>query len=269
MFTLLLGAPIAMAWQPALPPKLKPLIEQSCIGCHSKSTAKGGLDLTSLPFDLQDRAKRDRWIRIHDRVEKGEMPPNAGLLSPPRRAEMVKHLAIAINKVEHAEIAAQGRGPMRRLNRDEYEQNLRDVLQLPHLDIRDMLPEDREEHHSNKTSEMLDMSRVQLTAYLDATESALRQAMVTAAEPPPVMRYRAVGTKLFSVPSMTGGRESMFFAKDSKLVNISNEQFRALSKSGEHDPEIELVMSRSAGWPYSAYPQALAVKAAGEYRVRF
>ena len=229
----------------------------------------GGLDLSSLPFDLADRSTRDRWIRIHDRVEKGEMPPVAAALPQSRRADLVKHLATAIYSAEHAEIAAHGRGPMRRLNRDEYEQNLRDVLQLPHLDIRDILPEERESYHFNKTSESLDMSRVQLTAYLDAAESALRQAMVTLPEPPPVTTYRAVGTKLFSSPSMTGGRESMFFAKDSKLLNITNEQFRALSKSGEHDPAVELVMSRSAGWPYSAYPQGLAVKTPGEYRVRF
>jgi hypothetical protein len=262
-------AAAAPVFSAGLPPKLKPLIAQSCLGCHSKSAAKGGLDLSSLPFDLADRSTRDHWIRVHDRVEKGEMPPVQGLLKPAQRADMVNQLATAIYSAERAEIAAHGRGPMRRLNRDEYEQNLRDVLQLPRLDIRDMLPEDRESYHFNKTSESLDMSRVQLTAYLDAAESALRQAMVTRAEPPPVTRYRAVGTKLFSSPSMTGGRESMFFAKDSKLANITNEQFRALSKSGEYDPNIELVMSRSAGWPYSAYPQALAVKFAGEYRVRF
>ncbi len=266
---MVLSAPAALANEPAIPPKLKPLIQQTCMGCHSGAAAKGGLDLTSLPFDLADRSIRDRWIRIHDRVKKSEMPPVAAALPASRRADLVKQIATAIYNAEHAEIALHGRGPMRRLNRDEYEQNLRDVLQLPHLDIRDMLPEDRESYHFNKTSETLDMSRVQLAAYLDAAEAALRKAMVTSAEPPPVMRYRAVGTKLFSSPSMTGGRESMFFAKDSKIVNIDNVQFRALSKSGEHDPAVELVMSRSAGWPYSAYPQALAVKYPGEYRVRF
>jgi len=253
----------------ALPPKLKPILDQACLGCHSKTTAKGGLDLTSLPFDLNDHSTRDRWIRIHDRVEKGEMPPSAALLPAAKRTELAKQLAEAIYKVERAEIVAHGRGPMRRLNRDEYEQNLRDILQLPYLDIRDMLPEDREEYHFNKTADTLDMSRVQLSGYLDAAEAALRKAMVTTPEPPPMMKYRAWGTKLFSVPSMTGGRESMFFAKDSKLLNITNEKFNELRRTGEHDPEVELVMSRSAGWPYSAYPQNLAVKLPGEYRVRF
>ena len=268
-FRLLLVTSSALALQGEVPSKLKLLIDQSCLGCHSKTLAKGGLDLSSLPFDLKDSAIRNRWIRIYDRVEKGEMPPNPAPLTQARRAEPLKQLALAIQGAEQSNIAAHGRGPMRRLNRDEFEQNLRDVLQLPHLDIRDMLPEDREEYHFNKTSERLDMSRVQLTAYLDAVESALRQAMVRTSEPPPVTRYRAVGTKLFSSPSMTGGREAMFFAKDSKFVNINNETFNALRKSGEHDPTVELVLSRSAGWPYSAYPQAFAAKFPGQYRVRF
>ena len=268
-FLLLLVTPCALALQGEVPPKFKLLIDQSCLVCHSKILAKGGLDLAALPFDLKDSGIRSRWIRIHDRVEKGEMPPKPAILSQARRAEPLKQLANAIQSAEQSDIAAHGRGPMRRLNREEFEQNLRDVLQLPHLDIRDMLPEDREEYHSNKTSERLDMSRVQLTAYLDAVESALRQAMVTSSAPPPITSYRAVGTKLFSSPSMTGGRESMFFAKDSKFVNISNETFNALRKSGEHDPAVEMVLSRSAGWPYSAYPQAFAAKFPGEYRIRF
>ncbi len=266
---LLPAANYVLVAQASLPPKLKPIIEQTCFGCHSSMIAKGGLDLSSLPFDLKDRSNRDRWIRIHDRVDKGEMPPVATALPQPRRAEFVNLLASAIHAVERTEIAVHGRGPMRRLNREEYEQNLRDVLHLPHLDIRDMLPEDRESRHFNKTSEALDISRVQLTAYLDAAESALRQAMVTTSEPPSMTRYRAVGTKLFWATSMTGGRESMFFAKDSKFIKISNEQFRTWSKSGEHDPTLELGLFRSSGWPYSAYPQSFAVKAPGQYNVRF
>lgn len=259
---------LAVQAQP-LPPKLKLLLDPSCSGCHSKSVAKGGLDLGALSFDLKDRANRERWIRIHDRVEKGEMPPVAKMLPPQRRAEIVKQLGTSIRSIEAAEIAAQGRGPMRRLNRDEYEQTLRDLLQLPHLDIREMLPEDREELHFNKTAATLDMSRVQLTAYLDATEAALRQAMVSSTEPPPITKYRAVGTKLFWTVEMTGTRQSMFFAKDSKHAKITNEMFRAANKSKEYDPNLELVMCRSAAWPYSAYPQFLAVASGGEYRVRF
>ncbi|HAH47865.1 MAG TPA: hypothetical protein DCM07_24025, partial [Planctomycetaceae bacterium] len=78
-----------------------------------------------------------------------------------------------------AQVALHGRGPLRRLTRDEFEQNLRDMLALPHLDIRDLLPQDREQQHCNKVAEVLDMSRIQLDAYLEAADQALRQAVAS------------------------------------------------------------------------------------------
>ncbi len=265
IFTALLLAPLAVlhAAEDGLPPTLAPLLKRTCFECHDEKTAEGGLDLVGLPFELHDHATRGRWIRIHDRIEKGEMPPQDEDLPQAQRAELVKHLAMAIHDADHAEIVTHGRGPMRRLNRDEYEQNLRDVLQLPHLDIRDMIPEDREGHHFNKTSETLDMSRVQLMAYLDAAEAALRQAMAGGANPPAVTKFRAVGTSLFPENSTFGEREAMFFAKDNKAVDPK--QLDAL----RDDPALELALFRSAHWPYYGYPRGFVAKLPGEYKVRF
>ena len=157
-----------------MPSGLKTAIDKTCLGCHSGAAAKGGLDFTSLSFDLRNRVTRERWVRVHDRIEKGEMPPKGVEFSAAERTAILGQLAPLLYRADLADVAKNGRGPMRRLNRDEYEQDLRDILRLPHLDIRDMLPEDREAHHFNKVSETLDMSRVQLAAYLDASEAALR-----------------------------------------------------------------------------------------------
>lgn len=240
-----------------------PQIEHSCSSCHNARTAEGGLDLTALPFDLRDNGLRERWVRIHDRVEKGEMPPTASDLPSDARAVLVNALKTAIHEAESAEIVKFGRGPMRRLNRDEYEQNLRDLLQLPRLDIRDMLPEDRESFHFNKASESLDMSRVQLAAYLDAADAALRQAMASGVQPPRTTKYRAIATQLFAERSTFGEREAMFFAKDNKALD--NAQLDAM----QDDPDIELALFRSAHWPYYGYPRGFVATFSGEYRVRF
>lgn len=245
-----------------IPAQIAPLLRRNCTGCHDKDTRSGGLDLTALSSDLADRAIREQWIRIHDRVEKGEMPPKAADLPAARRAELTKLLNAWIHAADLAEIGAAGRGPMRRLNRDEYEQNLRGLLQLPYLDIRDLLPADREAHHFNKVSETLDFSRVQLMAYLDAAEAALQQAMVKSARPPTAMHYRAVGKQLSFVRSIVGEKQSMFFARDSKGID-SNE------KGDEADPTIEMAMFRSPGWPYAIFPKKLVTTVAGNYRVRF
>ena len=246
-----------------LPPSASLMLKQTCFECHNKETAEGGLDITALSFELSDRAMRERWVRIHDRIEKGEMPPKSEALPQVRRVELVKQLTGAIHDADLADIKAHGRGPLRRLNRDEYEQNLRDVLKLPQLDIRDMLPEDREGHRFNKTSETLDMSRVQLAAYLDAADAALRQAMADGPKPPPATKFRAVGTSLFPERSTFGEREAMFFAKDNKVVD--GKRLDEL----KDDPAVELALFRSAHWPYYGYPRGFIAKLPGEYRVRF
>jgi len=245
-----------------LPNTASSLLRQACFGCHDRATSEGGLDLTALSFDMNNREVRERWVRIHDRIEKGEMPPQSDDLPKDSRTSLLKSLQGAIHNADMADIRAIGRGPMRRLNREEFEQNLRDVLKLPQLDIRDMLPEDREGHRFNKTSETLDMSRVQLAAYLDAADAALRQAMAIGPKPP-VTRFRALAINLFPERSTFGEREAMFFAKDNKAIDGKQlDEFK-------DDPAVELALFRSAHWPYYGYPRGFVAKLSGEYRVRF
>ncbi|WP_442510314.1 DUF1588 domain-containing protein [Novipirellula sp. SH528] len=246
-----------------VPEPLGVIIEDNCLDCHDGTSAEGGLDLTALDRNLDDRALRDRWIRVHDRVRSGEMPPDADALAVTDRQALVEQLSDAIAVEDRADVMANGRGPLRRLNREEFEQNLRAVLRLPELDIRDMLPEDREGYRFNKTATTLDMSRVQLTAYLEAADAALRQAMASGAEPPPMTKYRAIGTQLFSATNTFGEREAMFFAKDNKAVGT--QELKAL----KDDPALELALFRSANWPYFGYPRGFVAKLPGQYRVRF
>ncbi|MEZ5356248.1 MAG: DUF1592 domain-containing protein [Bryobacteraceae bacterium] len=258
---LLLGEP--------LPPGLRAAIDANCVQCHTGRSAKAGLDLGALPFDLGERSTRDRWIRIHDRIENREMPPKGITLAPAARTSMLQQLGSALHEADFADAAAHGRGPIRRLNRNEYEQNLRDILHLPDLDIRDMLPEDREAYHFNKVSETLDMSRVQLAAYLDAAEAALRQAIAATPEPPPVTKFRTSGIRLFPGLRSTGGRESMFFIQGDKGINVESERAKPMTPEQETDPTIEMGLFRSPGWPYGAFPRGFAAPHAGHYVVRF
>jgi Protein of unknown function (DUF1592)/Protein of unknown function (DUF1587) len=217
---------------------------------------------------LSVAATRASWVEIYDRIEKREMPPNPASLSEANRQALLARLGQALRAAERADIVANGRGPLRRLNRDEYEQNLRDLLQLPHLDIRDMLPEDRESQHYNKVSATLDMSRVQLTAYLDATEVALRQAMATGEQPPTIARQKAIGEQLSVGRETTGGREAMFWVRDAKGVDLAAERKAAPNKPSP-DPTVEMALFRSPGWPYGIFPRGIVAKVAGDYRVRF
>lgn len=246
-----------------VPAGLEKFVAERCLSCHSTETAEGGLNLEELSFELDKAVVRERWIKIHDRVQNNEMPPEVATLKTETRNEFTSELSKVINEADLATVKAEGRGPLRRLNRFEYEQNLRDAFQSPLLDVRDLLPEDREGFRFHKTAQVLDISRVQLEACLDAAESALNQAIGHGAVPPPQTKFRAVGRKLFAETSTFGNREAMFFAKNAKA--IEDAELMAAPES----PEVELALFRSAHWPYYGYPIGFVATQPGNYRVRF
>ncbi len=246
-------------------------LDNHCLECHDDTTTKGGLDLLELSFEPDVSKIRERWILIHDRVEKGEMPPPEKVkdFSENERKKLLVTLKKELVEADHSEVVANGRGPLRRLTRDEYENNLRDLLKLPHLDIRNRLPEDRNSNGFTKSATTLDMSRVQLAAYLDAAEAALLEAMCSELEPEKYVTYRAVGTDLFPSLETFGNREAMFFAKNGKMVPISGKEFKTMTEEEKHDPELEMALFRSATWPYYGYPRGFRARRDGAYRVRF
>ena len=244
-------------------------VKQTCVGCHNNKRSKGGLNLQRLPWTLESRQVRQRWVQIHDRIAKGEMPPDAEDLPIPQRATLLAVLSDALHEADHAHVRSQGRGPMRRLNRREHEENLRDLLHLPHLDVRDILPTDREAHQSNKSTEVLDITRVQLDAYLDAADVALRQAVAWGIEPRTPSRYHALATNMFPKAIDHAGRESTFYAKHSKMIPLTSGDLKRIRKNDTHDKDVEVAIFRSATWPYYGYPEKFIATEGGEYRVRF
>jgi hypothetical protein len=267
IITLLLTSLTSLRADEKLPQPIASIIERNCFDCHNAETKEGKLDLTAMTFDLANPKGMERWVQIFDRVEKREMPPDTEAMTSDDRKALLASLESPVHAAGSAATARNGRGPMRRLNRMEFEQNLRDLLALPFLDIRDMLPADRESQHIDKVSSTLDMSHVQLTAYLDALETALRQAMVATPAPPEVKKTRVFG-KLLGPRRTTGGVQSLFYARDGKGFDLK-ETNADTDKDAVPDPDIEFALFRSPGWPYAVYPKKIIANATGEYRVRF
>ena len=253
----------------AAPAEVRQLVLQACGDCHAQGAAEGGLDLDRVGFDLAAATTRERFALMHDRVANGQMPPDPAELPDGQRQQLLVRLEVALAAADREAILAAGRVPLRRLNRREYQQTLRDILALPLLDVADRLPEDRVRDGFNKSAEGLDFSRIQLAATLDAAEAALRQAIAPGETPRPPDHYAAIATSLFSTTTTFGNREAMFFARDGKAIAVSGHDQRNLSQTKLQDPAIECCIFRSAYWPYFGYPRGFVAKRDGRYRVRF
>jgi hypothetical protein len=49
--------------------------EAHCYDCHGATLKKGGLDLTALKLEPANPDNFARWLKVHDRITSGEMPP--------------------------------------------------------------------------------------------------------------------------------------------------------------------------------------------------
>jgi mono/diheme cytochrome c family protein len=160
-------------------------LEKHCLACHSADDPSGNLDLSALPFNAGDRDNFARWVRIHDRVQAGEMPPAKEPQPDAKSASsFVEGLATTLTQSEQAMYARNGRATLRRLNRYEYENAVRDLLNVPWAEIKEKLPEDGEAHRFNKIGRALDVSYVQMSRYMTSAEYAMVEAIRAAWQRP-------------------------------------------------------------------------------------
>jgi hypothetical protein len=183
----------------AAEPDFRGFLESHCLECHDSSTKKGNLDLDTLPLQMDDPEHFRLWERVHDRIVAGEMPPKSN--EPPAAEETAPVLAMLddrLHEADAAKITRNGRTLYRRMTAQEYENALRDLLHLPGLRIKQLLPEDERRHGYDKIGQALDLSSVHLSQFTDAADIALTAAIATRSTPPPVVRSRyggATGTE--------------------------------------------------------------------------
>lgn len=153
-------------------------LRKNCVACHSSKAPKGGVNLAALDFEAANPDNFATWVKVHDRVASGEMPP-AGIPKPAAAAvkDFTGRLGQALTQAEKSRSATVGRSTMRRLNAYEYENAIRDLMDTPWLQIKDKLPQDGIAHRFNKTGTALDVSHVQMARYLSTAQWAMKEAM--------------------------------------------------------------------------------------------
>jgi len=100
-----------------------------CTECHNAEKQKGKLRLDDLSFALDSVENADRWQKILNQVNSGEMPPEEE--KQPDREEKTAFLEALSGTLVTARKTlgdVQGKITMRRLNRREYRNTLRDLL---------------------------------------------------------------------------------------------------------------------------------------------
>jgi mono/diheme cytochrome c family protein len=183
-----LGAagPAARAAEPDATPPDEParsFLARHCQGCHAGDKPKGKFRLSSLTQDWSDTSNRARWLAVSEQVRSGAMPPK-GKPRPPEKdvTALTDWIRGRVEAAEGARIATQGRAPIRRLNRAEYENTVRDLLGVD-VDLKEVLPSDTPVNGFDNGAEALHVSSFLMEQYLEAADKVLDAAIVNGPRP--------------------------------------------------------------------------------------
>lgn len=177
-------ASLAQADSPSNP--ARDFLRRHCSDCHAEGASEGGFEITQIGDDLHDEATFANWVRVHDRVRRGEMPPPD---SDQPNDEEIKSFLTPVQRTLHRVHAATKATTLRRLNRREYENTLNDLFQTD-LDLQSRLPEDGRSHEFDNVGDALGLSMVHLEQYLAAIEAVLDEVIHTTTGPVPVETLR-------------------------------------------------------------------------------
>ena len=167
-----------------------PFLEKYCFSCHAGDAPAAELALNAFSDDLSLIENRDVWDRVLDMVTTGYMPPAESEHQPTMEASdaFIAHIEAIF---EHADRTAKpdpGRITVRRLNKVEYKNTVRDMLGVD-FDPTENFPADDVGHGFDNIGDVLTMSPLLMERYLEAAE-AIATRVILVDPPPPSKRYQ-------------------------------------------------------------------------------
>ena len=156
---------------------IQPFIAGNCYGCHNATKKKGDLNLKVYDSFDSVAAETNLWEKVLLKLRSGEMPPEEDLRPPAEEmAPVVEWLDAAIADADEAAAPDPGRVTVRRLNRAEYNNTVRDLLGV---DTRpaDDFPHDDSGYGFDNIGDVLSLSPLLMERYMVAAERVARTAI--------------------------------------------------------------------------------------------
>lgn len=157
------------------PEQVATFAREFCIECHSAEVQKGDFRIDMLPWKLSDTHAREQWDLVYDYVADGDMPTKKASEQPSAetRAAFLDALSVGFSKADQS--AKVGGTPVRRLNRIEYLNTVRDLFGFRRIDLPLSFPDDATHEEFDTMSAGLFLSPAVMEAYHEtATDIADR-----------------------------------------------------------------------------------------------
>jgi hypothetical protein len=231
----------ATAADPAVSPdfakEIKPLLSKYCFDCHGDGANKGGVTLDEFKSDETSPKNRELWWKVLKNVRAGIMPPQKKPhptdVEQQQLAQWIKYGAFGIDP-SHPD---PGRVTLRRLNRVEYRNTIRDLIGID-FNTTEEFPPDDTGYGFDTIADVLSVSPLLLEKYMQAAEKIVATGVPTVSRV--VAATTLTGKDFRDIPA-NGGKpnnaERMTFYK---ATNVSA-KFKA-EQPGSYNLIAELIV---------------------------
>ncbi|AMV39406.1 DUF1592 domain-containing protein [Planctomyces sp. SH-PL62] len=162
----------------APPEPIQALFTKYCLSCHQGEKSEGGVDLVKLMAKGPPASNRKPWNRVKENVEGGTMPPED---HPQPPEDLVNALASWVDaemkKLDCGVAVDPGRVTIRRLNRAEYNNTIRDLTGVDFEPAEDF-PSDDVGYGFDNIGDVLSLPPILMEKYLAAAETIAARAIV-------------------------------------------------------------------------------------------
>jgi hypothetical protein len=164
---------------------IRPILEAACFDCHSGPEASANLSLNHFADTKSIFKKRRIWETVIQRLEIGDMPPaDAEPMSKEDRQKAIDWIRSAINDIECGLTPNPGSVTLRRLNKLEYRNTIRDLFGFDYKPA-SSFPGDDVGYGFDNIGDVLSLPPLLMEKYLMAAEEITQQCIV-APEPGPM-----------------------------------------------------------------------------------
>lgn len=160
---------------------VQPILETYCYGCHGHGANEGGRTFDEFDSFESMIANRQLWWAVLKNVRAGLMPPaSEEQLTAAQRRVLLDWIKFDVFGIDAAN-PDPGHVTIRRLNRVEYRNTIRDLMGVEHP-TKDEFPADDSGYGFDNIGDVLSLSPLLLEKYLKAAEAIV--AEVLPASPP-------------------------------------------------------------------------------------
>src|SRR5215212_1102818 len=169
---------------------VKPFLFRNCYQCHNERRTRGNLDLKKYADTASVLADPNTWEHVLLKIRTGEMPPEDEPRPTPAELRLVTAWVDAqILRADRTTPPDPGRVTIRRLNRTEYNNTVRDLLGVD-LTPADDFPQDDSGYGFDNIADVLSLPPVLMERYLVAAERTTRAAIFGMATMKPTLVRR-------------------------------------------------------------------------------